>query len=53
MVNKENNSKKTIALQLDNELYNKINKIAQNEDRSLSSLIRTALKQYLNTKDIK
>jgi len=52
MVNKENSSKKTIALQLDNELYNKINKIAQKEDRSLSSLIRTILKQYINNKEI-
>lgn len=41
-------NKKMIAFQLDTELYNKLMEQAKIEDRSVSSLIRSIIKQHLD-----
>lgn len=46
-----NNNKKLVTLQIEKELYSKIEEIANNEDRSVSSVIRKALKEYIKNKE--
>lgn len=40
--------KKLISLQLDEELLDKLKVLSQNEDRSVSSIIRVAVKKYVD-----
>jgi hypothetical protein len=47
---KENSeNKKMIAFQLETELYDKLVQQAEEEDRSISSLIRAIIKTHLKT----
>ena len=40
-------NKKTIAFELDEELLNKLKELAKKEERSLSAMIRVAIKELL------
>lgn len=42
--------KKRISTYIDDELYNKIKKLAEEQDRTVSSMLLVILKQYLKDK---
>lgn len=43
---------KTISLKIEPELLDLLNKVAEKEERSLSNLIRKAMKEYLRKRDL-
>lgn len=45
--------KKIISLQLDDNLFSKLKEVAENEGRTLSSLIRYILNIYINENYVK
>ena len=44
-------NKKIVAVQLDKELFELLKKMSKEEDRSISSIIRTAIKKYLENNE--
>ena len=47
----EKKSKRTMTVYLDNDLYAKIKKLADQEKLSVSSFVRVLLKKYIEKKD--